>query len=283
MRALRLTTAVVAALLSSACLVVSLQPVYEPETIAFDPGAARPWIAGDDGHDGLVRTGEWHSYHVTIAERDDRTRLSARLTRVGDQLYLDVSPLDGADVAPLLLPVHGIYRVELRRRRAVAGGSELRAAGTAGEGRNGRSADGDRRAEKRRDHRQHGGAARWLVAHAGDEGLFAVADDLAAQGRRPTPLRRADVLTHQLAAQDLADHRLGQFGAELDRRRHLVGREFLLAQPLQLLVGGADCPARRTTQAFTASPLAASGTPATPTSAIAGWLASTSSTSRGHT
>ena len=50
---------------------------------------------------------------MTVEERDDRTRLSARLTRVGERLYLDVSPLDGADVAPMLLPVHGIYRVAL--------------------------------------------------------------------------------------------------------------------------------------------------------------------------
>ncbi len=48
MRALRLTIAAVAALLSSACLVVSLQPVYEPETIAFDPALLGPWIASDE-------------------------------------------------------------------------------------------------------------------------------------------------------------------------------------------------------------------------------------------
>ena len=47
-RVLRLTIAAVAALLSSACLVVSLQPVYEPETIAFDPALLGTWVAGDD-------------------------------------------------------------------------------------------------------------------------------------------------------------------------------------------------------------------------------------------
>ncbi|MBK5296485.1 MAG: hypothetical protein JJE40_04940, partial [Vicinamibacteria bacterium] len=113
MRALRLTIAALAALLSSACLVVSLQPVYEPETIAFDPALLGTWIAGDDDMSLSFERAEWHSYHVTLEERDDRTRLSARLTRVGEQLYLDLSPLDGADVAPLLLPVHGFYRLEL--------------------------------------------------------------------------------------------------------------------------------------------------------------------------
>lgn len=112
-RALRLSVAVLAALLSSACLVVSLQPVYEPETIAFDPALLGTWVAGEDGVSVSFERAEWHSYHLTVQDGDDRTRLSARMTRVGELLFLDVSPLDGADVAPLLLPVHGLYLLEL--------------------------------------------------------------------------------------------------------------------------------------------------------------------------
>jgi hypothetical protein len=177
---LRLTIAAIAALMSSACLVVSLQPVYEPDTIAFDPALLGPWIASDDGTTVSFERAEWHSYHVTIEERDDRTRLSARLTRVGEQLYLDVSPLDGADVAPLLLPVHGLYRIEL-------GGDELLLSEL--------SYEHFERIVKERtsglpmvvDARKNvvitastSELRRWLVAHAADEGLFAV----------PTTLRR---------------------------------------------------------------------------------------------
>ena len=180
MRALRLSVAVLAALLSSACLVVSLQPVYEPETIAFDPALLGTWVAGEDGVSVSFERAEWHSYHLTVQDGDDRTRLSARMTRVGEQLFLDVSPLDGADVAPLLLPVHGLYLLELH-------GDELSLSDLnyewlerlARESAPGLSMTIDARknvvitagTEELR---------RWLTAHAADEHLFAA----------PTTLRR---------------------------------------------------------------------------------------------
>ena len=113
MRALRFVAACLFALFSSACLVVSLQPVYEPETIAFDPALVGVWVDTDEGMTVTFERGEWHSYHVTLAQRDDRLRVSARLTRAGERLFLDLSPLDGTDVPLFQLPVHGIYRLEL--------------------------------------------------------------------------------------------------------------------------------------------------------------------------
>ena len=50
---------------------------------------------------------------TTLEQRDDRYRLSARMTRIGAGLYLDVTPLDGTDLPALTLPVHGCLRVEL--------------------------------------------------------------------------------------------------------------------------------------------------------------------------
>ena len=220
---------------------------------------------------------------MTIAERDDRTRLSARLTRVGEQLYLDMSPLDGADVAPLLLPVHGIYRVELD-------GDELSLADLNYEQLERLARDGTAGLPMAIDARKNvvitastAELRRWLVAHAADEGLFAAPTSAAAQGRRRQPLRRADVLTHQLAAQDLADHRLGQLGAELDGRRHLVGRQLLLAEPLQIVDGGRSAPraARPTPSPLRPWPHRARR-PRRPRRSPGG-SASTSSTSRGHT
>jgi hypothetical protein len=112
-RVVRLAAAALAALLSSACLVVSLHPVYEPETIAFDPLLLGTWTGADDDVRVTFERAEWHSYHLTIARKDDRLLLTARLTRVGAQMLLDVSPRDGADVPALTLPVHGLYRLEL--------------------------------------------------------------------------------------------------------------------------------------------------------------------------
>jgi hypothetical protein len=182
-RVLRLTIAAVAALLSSACLVVSLQPVYEPETIAFDPALLGAWVASDDDTAVSFERAEWHSYHVTIDVGDDRTRLSARLTRVGEQLYLDVSPLDGVDVAPLLVLVHGIYRLELH-------GDELLLADLNYEHFERLAKEGTTGLPMAVDARKNvvitastAELRRWLIAHAGDEGLFAV----------PTTLRRKAV------------------------------------------------------------------------------------------
>ena len=146
-------------MLSSACLVVSLQPVYEPETIAFDPALVGTWLAGEDEMTVSFARGEWHSYHVTVEERDDRTRVSARLTRVGERLYLDVSPLDGADVRAVLLPVHGIYRVALDGETLSLADLNYEQLERLVARRSGRVAHGDRREEERRDHRQHRGVA----------------------------------------------------------------------------------------------------------------------------
>lgn len=189
MRALRLTIAAVAALVSSACLVVSLQPVYEPETIAFDPALLGTWVAADDDVSVSFERAEWHSYHVTVQERADRTRLSARLTRVGEQLYLDVSPLDGADVPPLLLSVHGLFRVEVR-------GDELFLADLNYEHLERLARDGGAGLPMAIDARKNvvitastAELRQWLVGHAGDEGLFAAATTLrrAVATADPTP------------------------------------------------------------------------------------------------
>lgn len=179
-RVLRLTIAAIAALLSSACLVVTLQPAYEPDTIAFDPALVGTWVAGDDDMSLAFERAEWHSYHLTVQERDNRTRLSARLTRVGARLYLDVSSRDGADVAPLLLPVHGLYRVdlegdvlsladlnyELLERQARGGATGLPMAIDARNNVIITASTADLR--------------QWLVLHAADDGVFAA----------PTILRR---------------------------------------------------------------------------------------------
>ena len=85
------------------------------------------------------------------------------------------------------------------------------------------------------------------------------------------------------APQHLADHRLRQLGAELDRATAPCTARAARGRTRAAPASVAVCPARSTTHALTASPLTSSATPATPTSATAGCAASTSSTSRGHT
>jgi hypothetical protein len=112
-RVVRLAVLLALALSSAGCLVVGLQPVYEPQTIAFEPGLLGDWASDEDAITLAIERGEWHSYHLTFTDRDKTTRFSARLTRVGDLLLVDVTPLDGTDIQPLQLPVHGIFRIVL--------------------------------------------------------------------------------------------------------------------------------------------------------------------------
>ena len=113
MRVVRVAVLLALALSSTACLVVSLQPVYEPETIAFEPSLVGTWASDEEKVTLTIERAEWHSYHLALAEDDKTTRLSARLTRIGDQQLLDITPLDGTDIEPFQLPVHGIFRVTL--------------------------------------------------------------------------------------------------------------------------------------------------------------------------
>jgi hypothetical protein len=183
-RASRLLAAVLVVVASQACLVVSLQPVYEPDTIAFDPALVGTWAMGDDGLTVTFARGEWHSYHMTLEQRDDRTRLSARLTRVGDLTYLDISPLDGTDLPALALPVHAVYRVDLK-------GDELSLSDLNFEVLERRVREGTSTLPAVIDARKNvvitastADLRRWLAAHAAEEGFF---DPPASFTRVPPP------------------------------------------------------------------------------------------------
>lgn len=182
MRVVRLAAAVVIALLSSACLVVSLHPVYEPETIGFNPSLLGTWRGDDEDVSVTFERAEWHSYHVTFIERDDHVHLSARLTRVGPRTFLDVSPRDGADVPALVLPVHAVYRVDLPED------GSLRLAGLNYEVLERRARSGTAGLPVAIDARGNvvitAGTAElreWLAAHGADDELF---DEPAALTRR---------------------------------------------------------------------------------------------------
>jgi hypothetical protein len=114
-RAFRAASAAMLACLSSGCLVAALHPVYEPRTIAFDPSLLGIWMPVEAPEERTLtfERGEWHSYHVEYVDGGRRVRGSARMTRVGRDLLLDVSPLDGTDLPPLTVPIHAIFRVTI--------------------------------------------------------------------------------------------------------------------------------------------------------------------------
>jgi len=100
------------ALISSACLVVSLQPAYDDSSLTWDPTLVGTWKTDEDETALDIEAAEWHSYKVVLHSAHDTFTLTGHLTQVGDRTLLDLMPQAGVDAAALLLPVHAVFRVE---------------------------------------------------------------------------------------------------------------------------------------------------------------------------
>jgi hypothetical protein len=102
-----------AAIFSSGCLVVSLQPAYDDESVAFEEALLGRWTNADDQTQATIERGEWRSYRVSYTDRFGSRTFQGNLTRIGANTLLDLTEMRGADPGPYLLPVHGIFRVEV--------------------------------------------------------------------------------------------------------------------------------------------------------------------------
>ena len=170
-RVIRLAVLLALAMSSTACLVIGLQPVYEADTIAFDPGLVGTWTSDEDGITLDIERGEWHSYHLAFTERDKTTRLSARLTRTGELQLLDVTPLDGTDIEPMQLPVHGIFRIALENDALSVSALDYdHFLAMASHGETGFAIDGRKNVVITLPTPE---LRRWLQEHAADAGVFA--------------------------------------------------------------------------------------------------------------
>jgi hypothetical protein len=102
---------------SPACLVLSLNPAYDDDTIAWDPQLVGKWHDADDKSSIVIERGEWRSYRVHYEHPTETGDLTAYLTIVGNDRYLDVMPARGQDRGSFLIPVHGLLRVRLDENR----------------------------------------------------------------------------------------------------------------------------------------------------------------------
>jgi hypothetical protein len=109
----RLAGVMAAAILSSGCLVVSLQPVYDEQSITFDEGLLGTWTNTEDRTTAVIDRAEWRSYRVVFTDRSSTFTFHANLTTIGPTMFLDLTQSRGTDPGPYLVPVHGIYRVSL--------------------------------------------------------------------------------------------------------------------------------------------------------------------------
>ena len=103
----------IAAVASSGCLVLSLQPAYDAESVAFDETLLGVWANADDETNATIERAEWRSYKVVVKDRFTSRALQGNLTRVGESIWLDLTEQRGVDAGPYLVPVHALVRLEL--------------------------------------------------------------------------------------------------------------------------------------------------------------------------
>lgn len=104
---------VAAACALQGCLVLSLHPAYDDESIAWDPALIGDWRDADDVSTIHVEAAEWRSYKIHYEHPSEKGDLTAYLTIVGDDRYIDVTPVRGTDWGSFLLPVHDVLRIAL--------------------------------------------------------------------------------------------------------------------------------------------------------------------------
>ncbi|HEX9699893.1 MAG TPA: hypothetical protein VGD06_10575 [Acidobacteriota bacterium] len=120
MRSSRLLAALVGALLLTGCWMQSLHPIYTDDTVVFEESLVGNWTDGEGGGLRFDRYGA-HAYRLTFTDdtEDRPIELDVHLTRIDDRLFLDGVLTDIDDdieelVGPHVVPVHWIFRLELR-------------------------------------------------------------------------------------------------------------------------------------------------------------------------
>jgi hypothetical protein len=102
---------------ASGCLVLSVNPVYDDDSIGWDPNLLGKWHNADDNVTVEIQRGEWRSYKVHYEHPIETGDLTAYLTSVGDERYIDVMPARGADRGSFLIPIHAVLRIRVQGDR----------------------------------------------------------------------------------------------------------------------------------------------------------------------
>jgi hypothetical protein len=108
----RLVPILAALLLSSACLVLSLEPSYDDDSLGWDPDLIGVWQDADDNASIKIEAAEWRLYRVHYEHPSEKGDVTGVLTIVGDEHFLDLMPARGQDRGSFLLPAHLIVRVD---------------------------------------------------------------------------------------------------------------------------------------------------------------------------
>jgi hypothetical protein len=98
---------------SSGCLVLSVNPGYDEATLGWDPRLVGSWIDADDNVSLQIERGEWKSYRMHYIHPIETGDLTGFLTSIGNERYLDVMPIRGEDRVSFLLPLHAMLHLRL--------------------------------------------------------------------------------------------------------------------------------------------------------------------------
>jgi hypothetical protein len=109
----RVVPILVAILCAPGCLVVHLSPIYDEETIGWDPSLVGSWRDAEDNVTITIEADEWKSYRVHYVHPIEAGDLTAYLTVVGNDRYVDLMPVRGKDHGSFLVPIHALLRLRL--------------------------------------------------------------------------------------------------------------------------------------------------------------------------
>lgn len=98
---------------SEGCLVLSLDPVYDEDAIGWDPALVGSWRNADDNVTVAIEADEWKSYRIHYVHPIETGDLTAYLTIVGGDRYMDVMPVRGRDHGSFVVPIHAVLRLRL--------------------------------------------------------------------------------------------------------------------------------------------------------------------------
>lgn len=93
------------------CLVLTLHPAYNDDSMGWDPSLIGTWHSPDDNASLEIERGEWKSYKIRYVHPIETGELTGYLTAIGDDRYLDVMPARGEDRGAFMVPVHAVLRV----------------------------------------------------------------------------------------------------------------------------------------------------------------------------
>jgi hypothetical protein len=113
-RAPRLVPWALCLLASSGCLVSSLHPVYEDDSIVFDEMLLGGWENRESEIKVAVSRGEWRSYQIAFTDRFGTTRFNGHLTTVGVARFLNVLPHEGLEQPPFVVVTNGFFQIDIQ-------------------------------------------------------------------------------------------------------------------------------------------------------------------------